>query len=195
MAALQQMGNDGCPCLPLVSCHACRLQSARSFQLAACLPAPPIQSCYIPPSRHHADEANFDVVLWASAFVLLSLLINAPSIGPVMRWTGLRWAGPFFILLSVSIKGRQAAEPHMGLCSAWLLHQLHQWGCRFAPASRQPFRKPVCTPPQVALSLCCNVVAHCPSLPHSHISPERIRRCKRVLSPTPEHALLPPPDV
>ncbi|KAL4430847.1 hypothetical protein ABPG75_006103 [Micractinium tetrahymenae] len=34
-------------------------------------------------------EANFDVVLWASAFVLLSLLINAPSIDPVMRWTGL----------------------------------------------------------------------------------------------------------
>lgn len=36
-----------------------------------------------------ADEANFDISLWTSAFVLLTLLVNAPLIGPVMRWTGL----------------------------------------------------------------------------------------------------------
>ncbi|KAI7841566.1 hypothetical protein COHA_004736 [Chlorella ohadii] len=67
------------------------------------------------------DEANFDVVLWASAFVLLSLLINAPSIGPVMRWTGLSRISP------ERIRGRKRAlEELQGFtdeCIAELKHQ------------------------------------------------------------------------
>ena len=34
-------------------------------------------------------DENADLVLWVASFVLLSLLINAPLVSPVMTWTGL----------------------------------------------------------------------------------------------------------
>ena len=42
-------------------------------------------------------------MLWSSAFVLLTLLINAPLIGPVMRWTGLS------AVTAEKMRGRRAA--------------------------------------------------------------------------------------
>ena len=41
-----------------------------------------------------AVNENADLVLWVAAFVLLSLLINAPMVSPVMTWTGLAKASP-----------------------------------------------------------------------------------------------------
>ena len=55
----------------------------------ACPVFPPQPPC--PPCP--ATE-SFDIVLWASCFVLLSLLLNAPAIGPVMRLTGLSRIAP-----------------------------------------------------------------------------------------------------
>ncbi|PSC68844.1 Sodium hydrogen exchanger 7 [Micractinium conductrix] len=65
-------------------------------------------------------EANFDVVLWASAFVLLSLLINAPLIGPVMRWTGLSRISPD------KVRGRKKALEELQAFTAQSIDDLKQ---------------------------------------------------------------------
>lgn len=65
-------------------------------------------------------EANFDVVLWASAFVLLSLLINAPLIAPVMRWTGLSRISP------EKVRGRRRALEELRTFTAQSIAELKQ---------------------------------------------------------------------
>ena len=67
------------------------------------LPADLIPAPAIPAPAPRADEQNADITLWSSALVLLTLLINAPLIGPVMRWTGLS------AVTAEKLRGRRAA--------------------------------------------------------------------------------------
>ena len=121
------------------------------------------------------------MVLWASAFVLLSLLINAPSIGPVMRWTGLRCGGR---LVGMSLG-----------CCGWVRVPWRQ-ACSYqqlrAPSAPSPrvsalrlLLAPQLPAPNLALPLPCPIpTPACPSpcpCSCSRISPDRVRGRKRAL--------------
>ena len=114
--------------------------------------APPPTHASCPPTA----EANFDVVLWASAFVLLSLLINAPLIGPVMRWTGLRWVGG-----AEGRGGGVAAAPHCRQPACW------PGSPACAPHASADRTEPSCRPAG--------------PLPRSRISPDKVRGRKKAL--------------
>lgn len=138
------------------------LRTLPSLLLTACSLAPRLSA---PPTlTQPTDEANFDVVLWASAFVLISLLINAPSIGPVMRWTGLRRAG------------RPAERCHAAFM---LAHTRLRCVPRRHACSQQ--QAPVLTS-ILTLFRHPSLLCHPSSPPCSRISPEKVRGRKRAMA-------------
>ena len=125
-------------------------------------PSLPHPLTFSTPHPHPLSTAteSFDIVLWASCFVLLSLLLNAPAIGPVMRLTGLSRIAPD------RVRGRARAVAELQEFTAACIADLKQ---QQDGEFLQGERRPVCPPGRV-MHLARHRMLRAFDLPHRDVS-------------------------